>query len=190
MKDKKYIYKSKNLSIIQKILYFNMFAGSIFLYHSELWTLTKTLSDSIDAFQRRQLRYDIGIVQPRVISNVKLYKLKKAEPWSKIIERGRHSWIGNLMRPDPEVPARKALTQALKRSKIKRGLPRTTWISKMQQYISNLGLDITLNNENFQQLSDICGDRDAWRDGFAEYRFPARPILRTAPYRTIIVRYY
>ena len=30
MKDKKHIYKSKNLSIIQKIRYFNMFAGSIF----------------------------------------------------------------------------------------------------------------------------------------------------------------
>ena len=64
-----HIYKSKNLRIIQKIQYVNMFAGSIFLYHSELWTLTKTLSDSIDAFHRRQLRYAIGIVYPRVISN-------------------------------------------------------------------------------------------------------------------------
>ena len=34
---------------------------------------------------------------------------------------------------------------------------------------SNLQLDITLNNESIQQLSDIiCGDRDAWRDGLAE----------------------
>ena len=36
MKDKKHIYKSKNLSIIQKIRYFKMFAGSFFLYHSDL----------------------------------------------------------------------------------------------------------------------------------------------------------
>ena len=107
MKDKKHIYKSKNLSIIQKIRYFKMFAGSIFLYHSELWTLTKTLSDSIDAFHLGQLRYTIGIVYPRVISNAKLYKLTKAEPWSKTIERRRCSWICHLMRLDPEVPARK-----------------------------------------------------------------------------------
>ena len=39
----------------------------------------------------------------------------------------------------------------------------------MQQDISNLGLDITLNNESIQQLIDICGDRDAWRDRLAEY---------------------
>ena len=68
-----------------------MFAGSIFLYHAELWTLTKTLSDSIDAFHRRQLRYAIGIVCPRVISNAELYKQIKAEPWSKTIERLLHS---------------------------------------------------------------------------------------------------
>ena len=146
-----------------------MFAGSIFLNHSELWTLTKTLSDSIDAFHRRQLRYTIGIVYPRVISNSKLYKLTKAEPWSRTKERLRHSWIGHLMRLDPEVPARKALTEGLKPSIRKRGRPRTTCISKMQQDISNLGLDITLNNASIQQLIDICGDWNAWRDRPAEY---------------------
>jgi exonuclease III len=169
MKDKKHIYKSKNLSIHQKIRYFKMFAGSIFLYHSELWALTKTLSDSIDAFHRRQLRYAIGIVYPRIISNTKLYELTKEEPWSKTIERRRHSWIGHLMRLDPEVPARKALIEALKPSKRKRGRPKTTWISKMQQDIKNLGLDITLNSESIQQLIDICGDRGVWRDRLAEY---------------------
>ena len=73
------------------------------------------------------------------------------------------------MRLDPEVPARKALTEALKPSKRKRGRPMTTWISKMEQDISNLELDITQNNESIQQLNDICGDRDAWRDRLAEY---------------------
>ena len=121
------------------------------------------------AFHCRQLRYAIGIVYPRVISNAKLYRLTKAEPWSKTIERRHHSWIGHLMRLDPEVPVRKELTEALKPSKGKRGRPRTTWISKMQQDVSNLGVDITLNNESIQQLSNICGDWDAWRDRLAEY---------------------
>ena len=67
-----------------------MFEGSIFLYHSELWTL-----------HHRQLRYAIRIVYPRVISNAKLYELAKAEPWSKTIEIRRHFWIGHLMRLDP-----------------------------------------------------------------------------------------
>ena len=41
MKDKQHIQKSKNRDIHQKIQYFKMFPGSICLYHSELWTLTK-----------------------------------------------------------------------------------------------------------------------------------------------------
>ena len=85
MKDKRHIYKNKYLRKIHKIRHFKMFAGSIFLYHSN-YGLTKMLSDSIDAFHRGQLRYAIGIVYPRVISNAKLYKLTKAEPWSKTIE--------------------------------------------------------------------------------------------------------
>ena len=36
MKYKKNIYKSKNISIMQKIRYVTMFSGSIFLFHSEL----------------------------------------------------------------------------------------------------------------------------------------------------------
>ena len=93
------------------------------------------------------------------------------------MERRRHSWIGHLMRLDPEVPARKALTAALKPSKRKRGWPRTTWISKIQQVISNLGLDITQNNESIQQLIDIGGDRDAWRDILAvTHEVTTRPI--------------
>ena len=36
-------------------------------------------------------------------------------------------------------------------------------------FIGDLGLNITLNNESFQQLSDVCGNRDRWRDRLAEY---------------------
>ena len=40
----------------------------------------------------------------------------------------------------------------------------------IQTYYNQLAyLSITLNNESIQQLIDICGDRDAWRDGLAEY---------------------
>ena len=53
-----------------------MFTGAIFLYHSELCILTKTLSDSIDGFHRRQLRYAIGVVvYVYVILNAKVYEL-------------------------------------------------------------------------------------------------------------------
>ena len=45
-----------NLDIPMKMRAFNVYVGSIFLYNSELWGLTKTQKDAIDAFHRRLLR--------------------------------------------------------------------------------------------------------------------------------------
>ena len=53
-----------------------------------------------------------------MISNAKLYKLTNAKAWSKTTEILRQSWINHLMQLDPEVPARKALTKALKPEKV------------------------------------------------------------------------
>ena len=45
-----HVYTNKNLSISLKIRYFKIFTESIFRYHSELWTTTKTINDQIDSF--------------------------------------------------------------------------------------------------------------------------------------------
>ena len=73
MKENSHVYKSKYLTLSQKIRHFRVFAECIFLYNCELWTMTKTINDSIDAFHRRQLRYALGIKYPRVITNQQLY---------------------------------------------------------------------------------------------------------------------
>ena len=54
MKENSHVYKSKYLTLSQKIRHFRVFAECIFLYNCELWTTTKTINDSIDAFHRRQ----------------------------------------------------------------------------------------------------------------------------------------
>ena len=91
------IYKSKHISLMLKVRTFQAYGASIFLYNSELWTLTKTLEDKIDAFQRRQLRYALGIFWPRIISNDELYEITNVEPWSKTIKRRRLNWLGHLL---------------------------------------------------------------------------------------------
>ena len=72
---KKKVYNSKNLSIEQKIRHFCMFVQSILLYNSELWALTKTLNNKLDAFHRRLLRYAIGAHWPKKITNEEIYKM-------------------------------------------------------------------------------------------------------------------
>ena len=89
-----YIFKSK-----LKLGTFAAYASSIFLYmFSELWTLTNTKNNQINAFHRRQLRNVIGFGWPKKISNQDLYKLTKQEHWSKTFKRRRLNWFGHLMR--------------------------------------------------------------------------------------------
>ena len=123
MKKYRNIYKSKYLSLKQKIRHFNMYIQSIMLYNSEIWTMTDTLNKSIDAFQRRQLRYVVNVVWPKKISSEKLYEITNVIPWSETVEKRRISWLGHLMRLDHETPARQALAAALIPTPRKRGRP-------------------------------------------------------------------
>ena len=56
MREMDFVNRSKSMSIQMKIRTFNAFASSVFLYNSELWTLTATIEKQIDSFQRRMLR--------------------------------------------------------------------------------------------------------------------------------------
>ena len=61
MKKMDYTYKSRKLSIAMKVRTFDAFSASIFLYNSEIWTLTATLEKQIDSFHSRMLRKAIVI---------------------------------------------------------------------------------------------------------------------------------
>ena len=71
MKAFEHIFKSKRISISLKIRTFSTYCASIFLYNSELWTLTGTLEKEIEAFHRRLLRITIDFKWPKVVSNKK-----------------------------------------------------------------------------------------------------------------------
>ena len=50
------IFSSKKNSIKIKLRIFNAYVSSVFLFNSKLCTLTRKLENTIDNFQRRQLR--------------------------------------------------------------------------------------------------------------------------------------
>ena len=76
-----------------KIRTFNTYSASIFLYNSELWALTETIQNNIDAFHRKLLRRVIDIRWPKIISNVDLYAKANIEKWSKTIQRRSLNWL-------------------------------------------------------------------------------------------------
>ena len=107
------IFSNKKNSIKIKLRTLNAYVASVFLYNSELWTLTKKLENNIDTFQRRHLRKILGINWQRNITNNEIYARTKCAQWSEIIRGRRLTWLGHLMRLNPETPARKALEEYL-----------------------------------------------------------------------------
>ena len=129
-------------------------------------------------FHRRLLRYALDIHYPRVITNCDLYEMTECEPWSATIKMRRLSWLGHLMRMDPEVPARVALQEALKPAKRKRGRPPTTWTTIIQQDLVSLNISTKLNNNQsaIEELESLCGDRKEW---MARCRMRGNPRAKT-----------
>jgi hypothetical protein len=155
MKD---IFKNKRLNVTIKVRAFNAYITSIFLYNSEIWTLTKTEELSIDAYHRRLLRTNVlNIKWPKKCSNTEVYERTQEIPWSKIIRKRRFRWFGHLMRMDERTPARQAMEIALKPAKRPKGKPKTTWITMMTKELQETF------GATWQQASEMAQDRDDWR---------------------------
>ena len=170
----KKVYNSKNLSINQKIRHYKMYVESTLLYNCELWTLTKTLSDKLDAFHRRLLRYAIGTVYPKIIKNEAIYEITKQRKLSKTIQLRRLSWFGHLMRLPEETPARQAFSEAVRPKKNKRGRPKTTWLDTLQRDFDEVKIEINIKDpKNIPEIVQLCADRD-------DYNFKTQTYLRHA----------
>ena len=131
------IFQSKNNSTETKMRIFTAFVNSIFLYNSELWTLTTALALKIDVFQRSLLRRVINTKRIEKMSNKTLYNKTKTIPWSETIKKRRLSWYGHLLRLPEKAPARQALRETLRRSKRPPGKPKTTWMSMISKDLPN-----------------------------------------------------
>ena len=142
------IYKSKRISIPLKVRTFISYSASVFLYNSELWTLTDTLEKQIDSFQRWMLKRVIIICWPKVLSNEILYEKTETIEWNVIIRKRRLDWLGHLMRLDKKTPVRLALYESLQPVQRKRGRPCSAWIKIIEQDLSLVDIKFNLNKKN------------------------------------------
>ena len=98
IKEKSDVFYS-SLDISMKMRAFNCYAASIFVNNCELWGVTKTQENAIDAFHRRLLRTAVlNIKWPKKMSNNEVYERTGAIPWSAAIQSSQLSWFGHLVR--------------------------------------------------------------------------------------------
>ena len=123
----KHIVENQHISTDITLRIFNAYVSSIFLYNSELWTITQALNHEIDVFQRILLRKIMKIKWQDHISNENLYTMTTQHPWSKTIKKRQFSWFGHLVRLPVETPVRKALTEFRRPVRKPKGKQKTTW---------------------------------------------------------------
>ena len=154
----KYIFENKKISVSVKIKVINSYIVPIYLYNSELWTLTKEMRNSIDSFQRRIIRTNVFRVKwPKIMKNDEVYARSGMEPWSKTIDKRRLRWFGHVVRMDSNTPARKALTYAMQPYKRIPGRPLFIWISQMRDQLRGLGM-------SWDEAIIRSQDRKGWRE--------------------------
>lgn len=151
------VFSSRKVSKAVKIRLFNAYICSIFLYNSELWSLTSKLENSIDVFQRRLLRRIIGVTWPKIISNESLYRTTTQSPWSREIGHRRLKWLGHVARLPDKAPARLALQEALRPTRRPQGRPKTTWIQVVTKQ-----LQTELNIPDINTAINTAQNRKLW----------------------------
>ena len=159
------IFKSKIIDTKLKIKTFNIYIACVFLYNSETWSMNTTLELKVDRFQRKLLRYTLGIQWPDTLSNEQLkYFAEDYEPWSMTIRRRRLNLLGHIMRLSEETPVRIAIYENFKNDKYKVGRPKQTWLQTVKEDMSKINIVLNLRDpQSIKLLIDLTKDRENWR---------------------------
>ena len=158
----------KSIWFRTEIRIYRTYIEPLLLYNSEIWSLTSTLEESLDAFHRRLLRITLNYVYPKKISNEKLYTLSEEVPLSQKIKRRRLNLFGHILRLDPETPAKKAIQYYLTPHLRPVGRPPTTWLSVVSKDLANTlnqhRIRTPINRRSLNRLEDLAKNRILWRE--------------------------
>jgi hypothetical protein len=154
------MYRKAEISIIKRVM--STYIDSVFLYNSELWTLTKKQTEAINSFQRRIMRRLLGVHYPDTLSNISLgEKFGYPKPWSQAIRERRFRLVGHICRLPTNAPVLQALRACREPCKNRQGGQMTTWLKMMQAEIKPLGLDL-LDEGTWA----IARNREEWAKGW------------------------
>ncbi|XP_043922942.1 uncharacterized protein LOC122798228, partial [Protopterus annectens] len=149
------VWKTRELSLINKIRLFNSNVKSVLLYGTETWGLNKTTTKKLQTFTNSCLRNILRIRWPDTISNATLLERTNQLSIGEEVKRRRWRWIGHTLRK----PANNITRQALRwnpQGKRGRGRPRNTWRRDFEA-------DAKLRGYTWNQIEQLAQDKIRWR---------------------------
>ena len=106
--------RTTKLTINLKLKLINTYIEPNFLYNSETWTLTRSMEEPINAFQRRIVRrYCFNIKWQKILRNQGLYEKAKIAEWKKKVTVRRLKCFRKMVRAPEEISSKAALRYRL-----------------------------------------------------------------------------
>ncbi|VDO15268.1 unnamed protein product [Brugia timori] len=152
------IWKSNQISLRTKIRIFNSNVKSVLLYASETWCVSAEITQKLQVFINRCLRYIIRAWWPHNwISNAELHRRCHQKPISTEIRERKWRWVGHTLRKSGNEICKQALdwNPAGHRS---RGRPRGSWRRSLNKEIKQVDRNLT-----WAQVKAKANNRPGWR---------------------------
>ena len=132
---------------------------SVLMYNAGLWTLTQSLEEKLDKWQRRKVRFIGRFSGENRIRNNRLYAIFRLKPISHMCRKLRLTWLGHVIREGRGAASFEALQKALDikdiRWKRKGWKNQTRWVDVVNDDLSNIGL-------NIDGAMKIASNKRAW----------------------------
>ena len=114
---------------------FSVLIRPVLLYNCGLWTLTSKLSNSLDVWHRRKLRFLLVFSTKDHVNSTTLYKRAGQAPIVTTCWKRRLLWLGHVIREGPGSISYDVLEMSINTTDIKkpRGRPPKRWIDVVKE---------------------------------------------------------
>jgi hypothetical protein len=137
---------------------FNSNVKSILLYACETWKVTVAITNQLQTYINKCLRYFLRVRWPVKISNAELCQRTNQIPVYAEIKRRKWRWNGQTLRkPDENIP--KQYFEWNPQDRRKAGRPRNTWRRTVIKEAAVQNNRIVF----FSELKPIAKDRSRWK---------------------------
>jgi len=153
------------------------FVTPVLTFGANLWAVTGSLFEKVEAQNRKFLRRLVGIWYPHIIKNSHLYKLVGQKPLLPRVLLQRWLAFGHQLRQPRTSPfwvAVRVVLERFKSVKVCMGRPRANIVSLLSQELNKLPSSYLLSRfgkrvinfwvmNDMEKVAKVATDRQAWR---------------------------
>jgi hypothetical protein len=172
------LFSREDISISTKMRVYLASIRSILLYGCESWSITAVLTTKLDSCETNFLRRILNVAGkiPYMSNDMVRLRCKIMEPLSAVIKRRRLTWLGHVLRMNPErLPQHILLSANDPMWRRSRGRPQKTWervihaetriLTDQVRHAAGRACEWSVDGKRWiSYLQDLAACRDQWKE--------------------------